>query len=835
MKAYNHLFISIENFKNFIDGIELDRNKEVLLRIHTCIHSMEAIKPLVKEIKEILPKAVIIGCSTAGVICEGRILTDSCLISITSFDDCEMRLGMFSCETSDGKEKDGKTLSEEVSRELVKGDQGLMVVFFPLSYYKTAKFVENMNHLNEGLKMIGGAAYVADGVHHEAENYAYVLAQSEASANSMAAVMLTSPQLSVYENVVCGVESVGRSYEVTKVHEHFLDEIEDIDCAEWYGEMLGKEELVKDPSIVGIFPLVHEETQIAYNVVYEPYDTLPEPWKSGKRDRINLFSEISAGMKFSLGYFNPQKIADQMNTVYQELKKEPVEALFVYDCLSRMWMLHDCAKWEVEQFYTTNMSGALLAGEISNIGGENIYANSTYIIAGLSEHKDARILLKGKSLKDVSALQHDNVQMINYLLMTGNKQLNNQLGDQRNKMKRAVFFDEVLGLDNQTKFLYDKDRKKLDKIAVYSLKNERIIRLFLGQNKFSNELKEIYKEVERTSISEKVHFYSYGDCSLLIAGEDAVEEESFLLYAKKVFEQLNGINRSEFVFSYEGVVVVGEEELLQKAEVALQYGNKNKLPFVNYSQMPEELLCVKEEMHMLQVLREALVQDGIVPYFQGIYDNRQKKITMYEALIRIKDGQGKIYYPNQFLPISKEYNLYESLSVSMVKKVMSMFLDRNIRVTINLNVRDIYDRDMIKMIFHYLKKASHPENFIFELVESEEVKDYQFIKQFADSIHEHGAKVAIDDFGSGFSNLLHIIQIDADILKIDGEIIKEVSHDPNCREFVSMISGWCSSKGKEVVGEFVENEDIQQVMEEIGITHSQGYYFSKPDKWENLK
>lgn len=835
MKAYNHLYVSIEDFRNFIDGIQLDREQKVLVRLHTCIHSMESVKPLVKEIKEILPKAVVIGCSTSGVICEGKILTDACLISVTSFEDCEMRLGMFSCETAEGGEKGGKALAKEVSKELVRGEKGFMLVFFPLSYYKTAKFVEHMNRLNDGLKMIGGVAYTAEGAHYEAENYAYVLADTEASANCMAAVMLTSPQLSVYENVVCGVENVGRCYEVTKVHEHFLDQIEHEDAATWYAEMLGKEEIAKDPSLAGIFPLIHEETQIAYNVVYEPYDTLPEPWKSQKKDRINLFSEISEGTKFSLGYFDPQKIVDQMNTVYRELKKAPVEALFIYDCLARMWMLHDCAKWEVGQFYTTNMSGALLAGEISNIGGENIYANSTYIIAGLSEHKEARVPLKGKSLKNVSALQHDNIQMINYLLMTGNKQLNKQLDAQRSKMKRAVFFDEDLGLDNQTKFLYDREEKQLDKIAVYSLKNERIIQLFLGREKFFKELKEIYKNIRKSAGSGKLHFYSYGDCSLLIAGETSVKKEEFLVYAKNVFEQLNGINRSEFVFTYEGVTVIGEEEPLQKAEAAIQYANNHKIPFVDYSRLSEEVLCVKEEMHILQVLREALAQDGIVPYFQGIYDNKQKKITMYEALIRIRDGKGNLYYPNQFLPISKEYNLYETLSVRMVGKVMSMFLDQNIRVTINLNVQDIYDRDMIKMIFRYLKKAAHPENFVFELVESEEVTDYQFIKQFADSIHELGAKIAIDDFGSGFSNLLHIIQIDADILKIDGEIIKAVSYDPNCREFVSMINGWCNSKGKEVVGEFVENETIQQVMEEIGISHSQGYYFAKPDKWENLE
>lgn len=834
MRTYNHLFKSMNRFNDFLDGIGLDRNKKVLVRIHSSIHTMEMIEQIACYIKERIPDAFIIGCSTSQVICEGKIVQKGCLISVSEFENCDIRIGMFSCEDQNGKEKSGEMLGREVSEKLVKGDTGLMLVFFPLSYYKTAKFVENMNQLNDNLKMIGGVSYVADGVHSEAEAKAYVLAQTEVSSGKMAAVMLASLELSVYENVICGVESVGRNYEITEVHEHFLDEIEGVDAAKWYEEMLGEEELKNDPSLAGIFPLVQEGSKIAYNVVYEPWDTLPEPWKSEKRDRINLFSEISAGMKVSLGYFAPQKIVDQMNTAYEDLKEEPVETLFAYDCLSRMWMLHDCAKWEIGQFYTTNMSGAMLAGEISNINGKNMYANSTFVIAGLSEHQDSRIMLKGKGLKDVSALQHENVQMINYLLMAGNRQLSDQLSEQQDKMKKAMFYQTALGLDNQTKFMFDQERMSLDKIAVFSLKNERMLRLFMGQEAFWNDLKPIYEGIKKRFSREDFHFYSFKDYSLLVAAEVSTGDEEFVRIMKRIYEDLKGISCRDFVFSYECAVVMHQEEILQKAESALEYGAKNKKNFVIYSQIPEEILSAKEEMHILQVVREALMQDRIVPYFQGIYDNRTGKIGMYEALIRIQDAQGNLYYPNQFLSIAKEYDLYESLSIMMVKKVMCMFLDKDVKVTINLNVQDIYDRDMIKMIFHYLKKASHPENFVFELVESEEIRDYQFIEQFAESIHEYGAKIAIDDFGSGFSNLLHIIKIDADILKIDGAIVRVVCEDENCSEFVTIINEWCRRKGKEVIAEYVENENIQRVMEEIGITHSQGYYFAKPEKGENL-
>ena len=835
MKSYNHLFESLDLFKDFVEGSGLNRDKEVLIRIHSTQHSMDEIQSLAKEIKEVLPKAIIAGCSSSHIICEGKILSDSCLISITDFENCKIRSGMFSCETEEGKEKTGEELCHQVSEELIKKDQGLMLIFFPLAYYKTGKFVASMNRENPQIRMIGGVSYMATDVYHEAENYAYVLSDTTASANSMAAVLILSEQLSIYQDVINGVDAVGRSYEVTKVHEHFVDEIEGMDAAKWYEDMLGEEELAKDSNLASIFPLIYEGSKLSHNVVFEPYETLPEPYKSEKRNRINLFSEIAQGMKFSLGYFDPQKIIDQMNDVYARLHEEPVETLFVYDCLARMWMLQDCASWEVSQFQTTNMSGAMMAGEISFVDGKNVYANSTFVIAALSEDSHARILLKEKALQDIDGLQYNNVQMINYLLTAGNKQLNRQLNEQYSQMQRAMFYNENLDLENQTKFLLDHENENLDKAAVFFLKNKRIIRLFLGQGALWDELKHIYKRLSDSLADNDLRFYSYGDCAFLIAADARMSDRDFVSIMKETLEQLNTVICREFVFSYECAVAMHESEPIPKIDEARQYAEKNKLSFVIYDQMKEEGVDVKEEMHMLQVLKEALVQDGVIPYFQGIHDNQAKCINLHEALMRIRDTEGRMYYPDQFLPIAKEYNLYEPLSVIMVKKVMEMFLNQGKRVSINLNVQDLYDREMIRIIFRYLKLEQHPENFIFELVESEEVQDYTYIQQFADSVHEYGAKIAIDDFGTGFSNLMHIIRINADIIKIDGAIVKDICDDAECLKFIEMINNWCSQKNKKVIAEYVENEKIQSLLEKMQVAYSQGYYFAKPMSWEDCQ
>lgn len=832
MRTFNHFYENPESFKNYIEEIEIDKGRRLLVRIHSTLHSVEEIQPIAQAVQDELPSAVIIGCSTTIVICEGKLCDEGCLVSITEMEDCELRLGMFSCLNEDGTEKDGETLCREVSDNLVKGDSGMMLVFLPLSYYKIAKFVNKMNLENKDLIMAGGVSYTAKEHHQDAENSAYVLGGTIASPTHMAAVMIVSPSLHIYETVLNGVERIGRNYEVTKVHEQYIDEIENQAAGDWYEEMLGKEQLAQDPTLTGIFPLIAEGSKQTLNTVYEPYETLPEPWKSEKKSRVTLFSEIPNGMRFSLGYFDPGKIVEELSQVYQTLKTKPVETVFVYSCLARMWTLNNCAAWEIGQFETTDISGALLAGEIGNADGQNLYANATFVIAGISENANSRLLLKEKELQNVSALQYDNAQMINYLLTMGNKQLNRQLDEQRSKMQRAMFFNEQLGLDNQTKYLFDRETVLLDKIAVFSLNNERILKLFLGRTALQQELKQIYQHVREQLSDARYRLYSYSENSLLVAAGDDLDDDQFRLSMSRLFESLSATNRMDISFVYRCALVLHEEKPLQQVEATLQYGETKKIPFVIYNDMPGSSFNVKKDMHILKVVREALQHDRIVPFFQGIYDNREKRINMYEALIRIQDEQGNLYYPDQFLPLSKEYGLYNVLSVMMVDKVMNMFLNKNIRITINLNVQDIYDRSMIKKIFHNLEQEQHPENFVFELVESEEVQDYEYIKQFADRIHEYGAQIAIDDFGSGFSNIIHIMRIDADIIKIDGEIIREICTDESCREFLEMIHSWCRRRDKSVIAEYVENEDIQHIMEEIGISHSQGYYFAKPKRWE---
>lgn len=829
MRTYNHLFESMKVLNEFVDELPLSDAKNILIRIHSAVHTKEEMQELANKIRELLPSAQIVGCSTTQVICEGKLYPESCLISITVFESADICTARMNCVDERGEWKTGSSLAQEMIQDVVGNQEGFLLIFFPLAYSKIEDFVDAVNESGVKIKMLGGAAYFEDENGNSSTDLAYVLEGTQTSSTDVVMALVTAEELHIYGEYVCGVEAVGKMCEISS-HGCFIDEIDGTDGAEWYANYLGKEVLQENPKLANVFPIVkRDERGIAYYVDY-----VPEAGRSpeDKKYYLKSYGELKNGSNVSLGYFHPQKIYNQVKELFTNIGSKPTETIFSYDCQSRMNFLHNCASWEIANFYTTDISGALLSGEISYSKGGNVYANYTFVMTALSEHANSHLLLREKELKNMSELQQDNVQMLNYLLVNANNHLNQELQAQQLKMQDAVFYNPAFGVDNQLKYLYDREQLELDKLALFSLNNERMLKLFSGMTKTYALLKEEYQKIKKYYLTKGLYLYSYEDTSILLAGNESISQSDFLETVKRVQSFLNGVSCEDLLLSYTVAVVFGKTDSISRIETTLRYAMKQKLSFVCADEIGDAAVRKElEDIHIVRVIKEALLNQRVVPFFQEIHNNKGGSKRMYESLLRIMDENGKIYYPDQFLPVAKDYDLYESLSEFMVKTVIDMFWDRDVTVTINLNVQDIYNRKMIQMIFKQMQSAPHPENYVFEIVESEEITDYEYIRMFSDRVHELGAKIAIDDFGSGFSNLLHVLQIEADYIKIDGEIIRMITEDPHCLEFIRLINGWCIDNKQEVIAEYVENKQLQDIMEDIGVAHSQGYYFSRPHKW----
>jgi len=135
---------------------------------------------------------------------------------------------------------------------------------------------------------------------------------------------------------------------------------------------------------------------------------------------------------------------------------------------------------------------------------------------------------------------------------------------------------------------------------------------------------------------------------------------------------------------------------------------------------------------------------------------------------------------------------------------------------------------MRKFILEKVNSLKDKSKITFEIVESEDVRESEIFKEFLRILKEKGCSIYIDDFGSGYSNFDYILKLYPDGVKIDGSLIKNILEDKNSKVIVKTVISFAKEMNIKTVAEFVENEEIFNLLKEMGVDYFQGYYFSPP-------
>ena len=271
--------------------------------------------------------------------------------------------------------------------------------------------------------------------------------------------------------------------------------------------------------------------------------------------------------------------------------------------------------------------------------------------------------------------------------------------------------------------------------------------------------------------------------------------------------------------------------MLDEALLKIKSRGKNRLSILNVS-------TSKEIRHRnMDYIKEALEEERLVCYYQPVVNTRTSEIQKFEALVRLidKDDPEILISPASFIDIIKGTSQYIKMSKLVLKKVFDMLeIHKDIEFSVNLDLNDLYNNDMMQMITHYLEE--HKEvayRLTFEIIEENEIEDYDKVNEIFNVLRQYGSKIAIDDFGSGYSNYNYLIHLDIDILKLDGRLIQGlITQKERAREVILSIKRLADTLGYEVVAEYVSSEEVYQEVKALGITYMQGYYLGKPQKIE---
>ena len=229
-------------------------------------------------------------------------------------------------------------------------------------------------------------------------------------------------------------------------------------------------------------------------------------------------------------------------------------------------------------------------------------------------------------------------------------------------------------------------------------------------------------------------------------------------------------------------------------------------------------------------LRRALGEDGFVLHAQPIVDLQSGEAAMYELLLRMPDGDGGLIGPADFLPTAERFGLIRPLDRWVIAAAARLAAAHPGRVlAVNLSGRSVTDPSLGTYVEETIADAGcAPSQLVFEVTETEAIAVMEPARDLARRLRRLGCRFALDDFGSGFASFYHLKALPIDILKIDGEFVRNLERDHADQLVVDAVQRVASGLGKALVAEHVEDAATAARLAALGVRYGQGYHFARP-------
>jgi len=414
-----------------------------------------------------------------------------------------------------------------------------------------------------------------------------------------------------------------------------------------------------------------------------------------------------------------------------------------------------------------------------------------------------------------------------------NKYLEEKVNEKTLELRRQLYLDTLTGLPNRFSLLNDIAHMTNGALLILNIDDFKEINDFYGHvagdkilKDFSNRLTDMFCDDFNIAINR----LSGDEFTLLFMQKPPLE--NFIQITKKIISDIE-----KTLFSYQNseigirVTIGGSHEIqrgLERADIALKSAKKQQKPFLLYDENLNIEEQYKNNMEWVKALKIAIKNSMIVPYFQPIFDNKLNKIVSYECLVRLIDENNNVVSPYKFLTVAKKSKLYSKLTKIMVDKSCKFFEHLDYDFSINLSIEDILNKETVAFIKHKIIKYGVEKKIIFEILETEEIESYKEVSNFINEMKELGCKIAIDDFGSGYSNFEYLLQLNIDYIKIDGSLIKNIAKDIHAQIVVETVVSFAKKLHLIVVAEYVHNEEVYEKVKELNIDRSQGFFLAEP-------
>ncbi len=462
---------------------------------------------------------------------------------------------------------------------------------------------------------------------------------------------------------------------------------------------------------------------------------------------------------------------------------------------------------------------------------ELIAENGQYQSSGVVSHND-----HGHTKVDVILQKKGAGAAKSYYLILKKEE---RASEVTNAMREELFRDSVTGLPTRLKLFHDIEEHRShalfpkSTLLYMTIDNFDTLNEIFGIDAGNIIHKRVAEWLQRDLPISQAKIYKIDFNHFAIFAPKYIRKEELEEYLRKI---ISDISKEEFsfhgsVFNVEltAGVARGSENLPKNAYLALKEAEKIKKSYKIYDEKENHHERFLQNIKTNKMVKEAISAQRVEPFFQPIFNLKTNQIEKYESLMRIRREDNTYALPAEFLEIARMSKMYTELSRAMIKKCFEQLESVRYPITINISIEDILEPRVAQYILRKLKREDFGNYITFEIVESESITNEIKVKNFIKKVKGYGCQIAIDDFGSGFSNFGQLMSLDADYIKIDGSLIKNITRDKESEIMTRSIISMAKELGMLTVAEFVSSQAIFDKVKSLGIDYAQGYFIDRAD------
>lgn len=273
------------------------------------------------------------------------------------------------------------------------------------------------------------------------------------------------------------------------------------------------------------------------------------------------------------------------------------------------------------------------------------------------------------------------------------------------------------------------------------------------------------------------------------------------------------------------------EEALSKSYMAIHDRSMQDGNVRIYKDRREDAAFSRQEMGLANYLNQAIVENRLLLAYQPIVCAKTGEIEHYEALLRIRSDDGKISSAGALIPIAERMGLIDMIDETTLKMAIKELRD-NPELSLAFNISNMTTQNEGWLELFSQMVCETPDiapRLLVEITETAAQLDLHQTAYFVAEIQSLGCRVALDDFGSGYTSFRQLKTLSVDMVKIDGTFVKDLVDNADNRFFVKTMLDFTNGFGLQSVAEFVENGEIAKMLMELGVNMLQGYYLGRPE------